>query len=185
MKDLKWKVETSAVLHADKWLSIRTEKCVNPQGQVIEPYYVIDYPNWTNALALTVDQQVILVRIYRHGLEQTILEIPGGNMDAADATPEATIRRELLEETGYVFDHVEQVHRISPNPANHSNLAYGFLMTGGRKVAEQNLDEDEQLEVVLVSLAELRRMLRANEIWQAMHVTTIFYGLQALENDES
>ena len=181
MKDLTWKVETSSILHADKWLSIRTERCINPKGQVIEPYYVIDYPNWTNALALTEDKQVILVRIYRHGLEKTILEIPGGNMDAEDESPEQTIRRELLEETGYVFDRVEQVHRISPNPSNHSNLAYGFLMTGGRKVAEQNLDEDEQLEVVLVSLDELKRMLHENEIWQAMHVTTIFYALQALE----
>lgn len=183
MKDLTWKVETTAVLHADKWLSIRTEKCINPKGQVIEPYYVIDYPDWTNALALTEDKQVILVRIYRHGLKKTILEIPGGIVDATDATPEVTIRRELLEETGYVFDRVEQVHSISPNPANHSNLAHGFLMTGGRKVAEQSLDEDEQLEVVLVSLKELKRMLHHNEIWQAMHVTTIFYALQALEKD--
>lgn len=181
MNDLTWKVESSETLFADKWLKIRTERCVNPQQQVIEPYYVIDYPDWTNALALTEDNQVILVRIYRHGLEKTILEIPGGNVDPEDANPIETIKRELLEETGYIFEQVEQVHRISPNPANHSNLAYGFLMTGGKKVAEQNLDEDEQLDVVLVSLEELKGMLQRNEIWQAMHVTTIFYALQKLE----
>lgn len=180
MKALKWKTLESAILHEDKWLKIRTQVCETPQGVTVAPYYVIDYPNWVNALALTTDGQVILVRIYRQGIEEVILELPGGNVDAEDESPEATIQREFLEETGYAFDQVERVHEICPNPSNHSNRAYGFLLTGGKKVRKPAPEEDESLEVVLMSLAEFKELLYQNQLKQAMHVTTAFYALQKL-----
>ena len=69
---------------------------------------------------------------------------------------------------------------VSPNPSNHSNLFHAFLAIGGKKIQEQELDEEEEIEVVLVSLPEFEQMLKNNELIQAMHVTAAYYGLQNL-----
>ena len=182
MDPLDWKLLSSTYLHRDEWFTARRDRCLTPQGKIVDPYYVLEYAPWVNAVALTREGQVVLVRQYRHGLGKTINELPGGCMDPGDPSPEAAIRRELLEETGYGFDSVEQVCRISPNPSTQSNISYGFLALGGIKVREQHLDPNEEIEVLLITPGELNRMLQANEIWQAMHVTTLFYALPRILN---
>ncbi len=105
------------------------------------------------------------------------MEIPGGCIDDTDASPEAAIQRELLEETGYAFDSFEFLGEISANPSTNNNMMYMFLAKGGKKVQEQMLDHNEEIEVHLVEMAELKEMLRRNEILQSMHVSCIFYGM--------
>ncbi len=177
MDPLDWKLLDSTYLHRDEWLTARRDRCQTPQGKIVDPYYVLEYANWVNAVALTREGQVVLVRQYRHGIAKTINELPGGCIDPGDFSPEAAIRRELLEETGYQFETLEQVCMISPNPSTQNNTCYGFLATGGVRNREQQLDPNEEIELLVVTLEELQRMLQANEIWQAMHVTTLFYAL--------
>ena len=55
-----------------------------------------------------------------------------------------------------------------------------FLATGGKKITEQQLDHNEEIEVVLLSIDELKQLLRNHKIPQAMHVTTIMYALEKL-----
>ena len=55
-----------------------------------------------------------------------------------------------------------------------------FLATGGKKIAEQQLDHNEEIEVLLLSIDELKQLLNDNQIFQAMHVTTIMYAFRKL-----
>jgi ADP-ribose pyrophosphatase len=55
-----------------------------------------------------------------------------------------------------------------------------FLAKGGKKVAEQELDHNEEIEIFLVSMDELKQMLKENKFVQAMHVTCIMYALEKL-----
>jgi ADP-ribose pyrophosphatase len=86
----------------------------------------------------------------------------------------------LMEETGYRFSNYEYLGRISPNPSTNSNLLHMYLATGGEKVADQSLDENEEIEIELYSIDELKQLIRDNKIVQAMHVSCIFYALQRL-----
>ena len=182
---MDWKTLASKIGFEDRWLKYRVDTCEMPDGTIIDPYYVLEYPDWAAALALTEDRQVILVKIYRHGLGKTVLEIPGGALDENGESPESAIRRELLEETGYAFEKIIKTAVVSPNPSNHSNLFHAFLAVGGKKIQEQELDEEEEIEVVLVSLPEFEQMLKNNELIQAMHVTAAYYGLQNLSTNLS
>jgi len=178
---MKWNLLSSEYLFQDTWLRARRDRCVRPDGKEVYPYYVMEYPTWVTGVAITDDNQVVLVKQYRQALGEVCIETPGGCVDNTDADFETAIKRELLEETGYAFDEAHYLGRTSPNPSTNNNLMHMFLLRGGRKVQEQELDHNEDIEVVKVSIDELKQMVSRNEIVQAMHVTCIFYALMKLE----
>lgn len=177
---MKWKVLSSEYLFNDQWFKVRKDICETPGGKIVDPYYVYEFPVWAAAFGLTEEGKIVLVRQYRHALGETLLELPGGCVDDTDKNNEAAIARELLEETGYAFSSWQYLGRISANPSTNNNLLHMFLATGGKKVAEQQLDPNEEIEVVLVTMEELKQMLRENKVVQAMHVSCIMYALEKL-----
>lgn len=180
MKDLKWKTLSSEYLFNDLWFKVRKEKCETPGGKIVDPYYVYEFPTWVGALPVTKDGKIVMVRQYRHALGETMIEIPGGCVDDTDKNPEEAVARELLEETGYSFSSYEYLGRISPNPSTNTNVLHMFLAKEGELVASQKLDENEEIEVVLLSIDELKQLLRENKIVQSMHVACIMYALEKL-----
>jgi ADP-ribose pyrophosphatase len=177
---MKWKILSSEYLFNDLWFKVRKDKCQAPDGKIIDPYYVYEFPTWVTALALTEDGKVIMEHQYRHALGEVCIEIPGGCVDDTDKTLEEAVARELMEETGYTFSSYEYLGKISANPSTNSNLMHMFLAKGGKKVASQHLDGNEDIQVELYTIAELKEILRKNELVQAMHVTCILYGLERL-----
>jgi len=180
MQNLKWKTLSSEYLFDDLWFKVRKDICETPGGKIINPYYVYEFPEWATAFALTQDNKVIMVRQYRHPVGEVCLELPGGCVDDIDKDFQTAIARELLEETGYSFSSYESLGKISPNPSTNTNWMHIFLAKGGKKVAEQKLDYNEEIIVELYSIDEVKKLVRENKIIQAMHVTCILYALEKL-----
>ena len=180
MKDLKWKTLSSEYLFNDRWFKVRKDRCETPGGKNVDPYYVYEFSTWVGAVPVTEDGKIVMVRQYRHALGETIIEIPGGCVDDTDKNFQEAIARELLEETGYTFSSYEYLGKISPNPSTNTNLLHMFLATGGKKITEQALDENEEIEIVLLTIDELKQLLRENKIVQSMHVSCILYALEKL-----
>jgi ADP-ribose pyrophosphatase len=180
MKDLRWKTLASKYLFTDNWLTLRADTCETPEGKVVTPYYVYEFPDWVMAVALTTDGKFILERQYRHAAGITSIELPGGCVDPGDPSLEAALRRELLEETGYVFESVEFLARVSANPSTNSNWAHLYLATGGRLEQQQNLDPNEEIEVCLYTYEELKQLLCENGVVQSMHMAAFFFAFQRL-----
>lgn len=176
---LKWEKLSSKYLVREKWATLRVDACRMPDGTQIDDYYVLEYPDWVNAIAVTEDNEVLLIRQYRHAAEEVFLEVPGGCVDPGE-TPEQAVKRELLEETGYAFETLEPMGHVYANPSTAGNKTYSYLLTGGKKVQEQHLDGREEIEVLKVSIEELKDLLLNNKILQALHVTAILYGLNKL-----
>ncbi|MGE7775344.1 NUDIX hydrolase [Chitinophaga sp. NPDC101104] len=174
---MNWKLLRSEYLFREPWLTVRRDTCETPSGVLVPEYYVLEYPDWVNAMAVTDDGNVILVRQYRHPVGKVLLEIPGGVMDPEDGSPEIAMRRELLEETGYVFDEMHFLGTTSPNPSTHTNRVFMYLATGGKKIQEQQLDFNEEIDVEIVTIAELEARLAQNAFFQSLHCTCLFYGL--------
>jgi 8-oxo-dGTP pyrophosphatase MutT (NUDIX family) len=151
-----------------------------PDGRIIEPYYVYEFPDWVTAFAITKEGKVILEKQYRHALGQVHYEIPGGCVDPSDKTMEDAIARELQEETGYRFEKFEFLGNTSANPSTNNNIMHLFLATGGELVHEQHLDEGEDIEVLFATMDEVKHLLRTGQIIQSMHVTCIMRALERL-----
>ena len=179
-RELQWKIRASKQLLKDKWVDERADSCEKPDGSIIEPFYVYGFPDYATADAITREGNIILERIYRHGLNVVATELPGGCVDKTDASLEDAIARELLEETGYRFDAIEYLGNISPNPTTNTNLMHMFLATGGVFDPDQPLDVDEDVDVFLVSMDELITMVKEQQFIQSMQLSAIFFALQKL-----
>lgn len=152
-----------------------------PDGREAGPYGILDYPDWVNALALTKDRRVVLVRQFRPGPKKVTLELPGGAVEPGGESLEAAMRRELAEETGYGGGTITYLASLSPNSASHTNRVHSFLAVGVEPVGETHPDENEFIEVALLPLPEVVALARAGGIDQSMHVATLFLALAELE----
>ena len=97
MSDLTWKKLSSEYLFKESWFTVRKDKCEKPDGKIVDPYYVFEFPEWATAFPITEEGKVILVKQYRHALGEVCIELPGGCVDASDKSTEFAIRREFLD----------------------------------------------------------------------------------------
>lgn len=179
MEILKWQKLASKYLVKEKWATLRVDTCKLQNGTVKDDYYVLEYPSWANAIAVTKENKIILVRQYRYAADIISLEVPGGVVDDGEE-PETGIKRELQEETGYTFESCELIATLYANPATSNNKTYTYLLQGGTKTHEQHLDEYEILNVEEYSIEEVKQLIKDNKIDQALHVAALFYGLMKI-----
>lgn len=167
-----WKVLDTEYLIKRPWLTARRDRLLLPDGREIPEYYVLEYPDWVNVIAITKDRQFVMERQYRHALGCTCYELPCGVIEKGE-TPLEAAQRELQEETGYGGGEWKKLMVLSANPSTMTNLAHCFLATGVEKISEQHLDDTEELEVHLLSREEVCHLLRKNEMMQSLMVAPL------------
>jgi 8-oxo-dGTP pyrophosphatase MutT (NUDIX family) len=167
-------------VHRDRWISVRADDCVTATGTEIAPYYVLEYPDWVQVIAITEDDQVVLIKQYRHGIEQLSLELPSGGVESGETNPLVTAARELVEETGYVSDKFEYLARLTVNPANHTNSIHVILARDARAEVVPVQDPTEEIEIELAPLQQAMARLLAQPGASASHVASLSVAMQRL-----
>ncbi len=177
---MKWKTLSSKYISRHQYFTARVDQCEMPDGKIIDEYFVVELPETACALALTDNNEAVMTKQYRYPLDETMMELPGGFIDKGE-DPVTGITRELKEETGYAFDTVKYLGKVAANPGVLNSYTHLFLATGGKKVTTQSLDHNEEIEVHLLPIEEVRRMLQQNEFPQALHVSCMLYAFQQLD----
>jgi 8-oxo-dGTP pyrophosphatase MutT (NUDIX family) len=158
-----WKKTDTSVVAENRIFRLRRDRVVNPRNEKHLDAFVLECPDWVNVIALTHEEDVVLVRQFRHGVERLALEIPGGVVDPGEAPADAALR-ELLEETGYAPDRLESLGFVDAQPGYQDNRCHTFLALGVKRVAEPELDAGEDIEVVKVPRTALADLVRSGEI---------------------
>ncbi len=177
-----WQVlDRRHVLDRRPYMYLREDTVLLPNGARIEDYFIFEYPDWVNVVAITAQNEVVLVRQYRHGNEQVHFELPGGVADPGEDFLEGA-QRELLEETGYSGGEWSFWMDLSPNPATHTNTCHIFLAVGVEKTGQQDLDHTEEIAVRLLPAEALSDMLRAGGVAQALHAAALWRYIAEIGN---
>ncbi len=176
-----WKIVESELVIQTRHLRLRRDTVELPGGQRVADYFVRESRGFSVVFALTRDERVVLVRQYKHGIGQSLLELPAGAIDP-DETPIACARRELAEETGYAAepDELEHVGSFVYDPTSSNTRYHLFLARDCRAAGRQKLDPTEAITVELATLEEVRRFVRDGTIEVGAHVASIYYTLDRL-----
>lgn len=137
-------------------------------------FYVVENPDWVNVIALTKENEVVLIEQFRHGAESIVTEIPGGMVDENEQ-PETAAKRELLEETGFSSDEFIYLGKSQPNPAIQNNWIHHYLALDCEKTGETNFDEYESVFTKLVSIKEIEKLIARGGFTHSLAISAFYY----------
>jgi 8-oxo-dGTP pyrophosphatase MutT (NUDIX family) len=170
-----WKKISSRPLGDFRIFKLRTDICVSPRTGKEHDFFVLDSPDWVNVIAVTPNDELVMVEQYRFGSETVELEIPGGMMDPSDADPVATGMRELREETGYAGEHARNLGKVFANPAILSNRCHTVLVENCRLQHDVQFDHAEDILTRLVPLADIPKLVAEEKIRHPLVVVALYY----------
>jgi 8-oxo-dGTP pyrophosphatase MutT (NUDIX family) len=185
---LPWKKVSSKPVGDFRIFKIRSDVCVNPRTGQEHDFYVLDSVNWVNIVAVTPDQKLVMVQQYRHGSGTVELEIPGGMMDPHETDPVATAVRELREETGHAGENARLLGQVHSNPAILSNTTFTVLIDNCRRQHGVEFDSGEDLNTLLVPVAEIPQLVADEKISHSLVVVALYHfelwqrGIKKLSN---
>jgi 8-oxo-dGTP pyrophosphatase MutT (NUDIX family) len=163
----------------DEWIRVRSDCCVTGAGNVVEPFYVLEYADWVNVVALTADAQVVLVREYRHGAARILTGLVAGTVEPGESPLQAAVR-ELREETACVGT-MTLLGSYWANPATQTNRVWSYLATDITEHPPVLLDPGEDIEVVRRPLpAFLRSCWTGRAEIQGLHLAALYLAIPRL-----
>lgn len=170
---MQWEVIDSEYIVKRQWLTARRDHVKLPTGVEMNDYYVLEYPDFCNVIAITKEGKFLMERQYRHAQQLTAIEIPAGCVEKGEDPLDAA-QRELYEETGYAGGQWSKLMTISQNPGTCTNTSHSYLAIGVEQVSAQHLERTEDIKVVLLDKDEVLRMLKNDEFHQAMMATPLW-----------
>jgi ADP-ribose pyrophosphatase len=176
----RWQVQNSELVLNHRWAKVRRDTCILPNGFEVDDYYYWEGGDFAQVFALTPESQVILVRQYKHGVREIVLELPAGMIDADDTNPLATAQRELLEETGFEASEWQQLGTLNVSSAKSTAHAYPFLAQNAHRTREADLDDNEAIEVMLCSIPELLDLITRGDIRDSNSIAACLLALRVL-----
>ena len=162
-----WEVISTNRDSSYRIFQLRIDRARSPRTNKIHEFYILESPSWVNIIPLTSDNNVVMIRQYRHGIKDFTLEIPGGLLEPGDS-PASAAERELREETGYWGENISYVGHVHPNPAIQNNICYTYLAKDVHKIQDQSLDDKEDIETVTYPLQEIPELITKGHITHSL-----------------
>lgn len=167
-----WRVLSEQVVVERRWLRVREQHVQLANGHEIEEFHVVDGPHWAGVMALTDAGEVVLVRQYRHGIEQGSLELPAGVIEPNEPTLHGA-QRELREETGYVSENWHALSVVATEPARSSVRAHFFVALGATAAGSSTPEQSEVLQIELHPARSLGKLIDSGEICHGVQIGAI------------
>lgn len=173
---------SSEIIYEGKIFDVKKDSAKLENGAIALREFV-QHSGGVCVVAITDDNEVLLVRQYRYARQQVLLEIPAGKLNKGEDHCECG-KRELLEETGYISHNYRFLTEFYPSPAYVSEVDYIYMATD-LELKEQKLDDDEFLEVEKIPLDQAVKMILSGEIKDGKTQSGILMAKMILEKQDS
>jgi 8-oxo-dGTP pyrophosphatase MutT (NUDIX family) len=150
------------VFSAEPFVSVSRQHVVTDSGADVRDYYQVRLDDFVVGCALTRDGRVLTLWQYRHGARRSGLTFPAGSIH--DETPEAAMRRELLEETGHRAGAIRFLGRCAVTGNQGCGTGHFFLLSDCEPVAAPDSGDLERVEIRAMTIGEIDAALLAGTL---------------------
>jgi ADP-ribose pyrophosphatase len=141
---------------------------------------IVEHPGAVGIIPLKGNGDIILVKQYRKAVEEYLLELPAGKLEAGE-DPGECAARELKEETGYRARNIRYVSSFYTSPGFSNEVMHVFIATG-LEYEEKKPDEDEVIKIIEINHEEALDMALNGKLRDAKTITGILL-LNMIKND--
>jgi ADP-ribose pyrophosphatase len=159
-----WKTIKTEKLLDTQWIKVYKDAVELPNGMHVEDFYKVGLNDASAIVGMDNQKNIILVKQYRYCCGCCSIEIPAGTFEMNDDDGLEVVKRELLEETGYVSDCWQYLGSVFESSAKLTNQMHLYFASNCRKIGKQNLDEVEEIQVIVVPFEKAIEMVMDNEI---------------------
>lgn len=161
-----WTVLEQEDVSPSPWFPLMRDTVKLPAGQTLDDYYYAPLGDVVQVLALTPQHEVVLVRQYKHGIGQILLELPGGMQQPGKGIIESALA-ELEEETGVKGEAGKLIPlgKIAINPTKLKQITYGYILFDAEFNSIQKPDPTEVIEIILMPAKQALQKVKDGEIW--------------------
>jgi ADP-ribose pyrophosphatase len=170
MTPQKWKLLSSQDVSPSKWFPIESRTYELPNGRIVDDFTVTTLADVAMIIPVTPDGRIVLVRQYKPGFDDVILEFPAGRLENNHKDITETAQHELEEETGIKTEKLEYFATIAPFVTKGTEKVFCFLAPNVEFNSVQSFDENEDIEVVILSFSELENLIASNELQAAVTI---------------
>ncbi len=169
-----WKVLNEKDVSPNKWFPILQHEVELPDGTIVDDYFISPLGDVGMVLPITIDNKVVLVSQYKHGLGERVIELPAGFKQKNKSVEDSALA-ELEEETGIKAQTSQLIPlgKISSIPTKCNLTTYGFLAKDLTFNSQQNLEITENIELLLVESKRVIQMVKNGDIWVGDSVSMI------------
>ena len=177
----RWKTRSSKILlERPPWFDVLVEEVELPSGKIVSDYHQIRMPEYTAVFAVTREQQIMVMRCYRHAVGEVTLTMPGGMLENGE-DPLAGIQRELLEETGYVAENWQSLGSLWGNSTRGCGTYHLFYASGAQHIQEADSGDLEELELLLWTRDQVEAAIDQGQAKSLGVMTMLLLGLRCLK----
>jgi ADP-ribose pyrophosphatase len=185
MSDIEpWAVLDSRYILEEKWIQVKRDIVQLPCGNVVDDYFVCVETDAVLIFPLTDDGEVIFVKQYKHGVEEVLLELPGGCFDPKVEAASEAAGRELMEETGYSAESLMPLTTVFNRPTRSTCTLHYFFAKSVKRVSEQTLDFAENIQIVKIARDDVIPKIVQGDIKVSDSVALCFMALDFIEKQE-
>jgi ADP-ribose pyrophosphatase len=174
VKKFEEKTLSSETIYQGKIIDLQVDEVELPNGKKSKRE-LIKHPGAVAVIALTPEGKIVMVEQYRKALEKSIVEIPAGKLEPGEE-PIITAARELEEETGYGCEELEHLISFYTSPGFADELVHLYIAKNITRIEEaRELDEDEFVELLEVTVEEALVLMKEKKIYDAKTAYAVQY----------
>jgi ADP-ribose pyrophosphatase len=178
----KWQLLEKQDVSPSKFFPLEKRKYELPDGRVVDNFFVTTLRDSVHVIPITEDGKIILIRMYKQGVDQVVTQFPAGRMELSDHDPLATALRELEEEAGIKAksENLIFIKKMAIMTTKSSEYVHFFVAKDVLFNSNQNLDDNEEIEVITATPQEVDHMIANNEIIEGVTIASWFLVKESL-----
>jgi ADP-ribose pyrophosphatase len=154
-------------IHEGHIINLRVDYLRHPEGKEVMRE-LVEHHGGVTICCKPDEHSVVIIKQYRYSVDEVLYELPAGRIEKNEDPLPAAVR-ELTEETGYVAKNWRELARIYTAPGFCNELLYMYEATDVTFTA-QALDDDEEVEVIVMSLTDAWQLVLDGKIRDAKTV---------------